>query len=78
MPTYTFQHIETEEQKTMFLSLAEREKFIKENTDYFQVLSTPSFGDSIRLGIRKHDNTFNDMLKRMKNNHLGSTIEIGN
>ncbi len=78
MPTYTFQHIETEEQKTILLSLAEREKFIKENTDYFQVLSTPSFGDSIRLGIRKHDNTFNDMLKRMKKNHLGSTIEIGN
>ena len=75
MPTYTFINKETGEEQTHFFTLAEREEFIKNNPNMTQQLSTPAFGDSVRLGIRRHDDNFNDVLKKAKSAHKYSTIE---
>lgn len=75
MPTYTFKNKETGSEETHFFSLAEREEYVKNNPNMVQQLSTPAFGDSVRLGIRRIDDNFNDVLKKAKSSHVGSTIE---
>lgn len=75
MPTYTFRNKETSEESTQILSLAEREKFLEENPDYIQVPPVVAFGDSVRMGIRRIDDNFNDVLKKAKSAHYKSTIE---
>lgn len=78
LPTYTFRNKETLEEVTQILSLAEREKFLEENQDYIQVPPMVSIGDSVRLGFRRIDDGFNDVLKKAKKAHLHSTIETRN
>ena len=55
MPIYEFKNIETEEVVTHYLTLKEREEFLEANPQYKQVLAAPSYGDSVRLGVRRHD-----------------------
>lgn len=78
MPTYTFRNKETLEETTQVLSLAEREKFLEENPNYMQVPPVVAFGDSVRLGVRRIDNGFNDVLKKAKQAHPHGTIETRN
>lgn len=74
MPTYTIENTETGEVSDMVLTLAQREQLLQD-PKYKQHLAAPRYGDSVRLGIRRHDNEFNDLVKTIKKNHLGSTIE---
>lgn len=75
MPTYTFVNKETGEEETHILTLSQREEYITQNPHMRQKLSTPAFGDSVRLGIRRIDDNFNDVLKKAKSAHKHSTIE---
>ena len=75
MPTYTFRNKHTEETETHILSLTQREEYLSKNPDMIQVPSAPSIGDSVRLGVRRSDDNFNDVLKEIKKSHRGSTIE---
>lgn len=78
VPTYTFRNKETLEEVTEILSLAEREKFLEENPSYMQVPPVVAFGDSVRLGVRRIDNGFNDVLKKAKAAHPLGTIQTRN
>lgn len=78
MPTYTFKHKETAEEFTTVCSMSEREAFLNENPDYIQVPPVVAFGDSVRLGIRRIDNGFNDVLKEIKKSHYKNTIQTRN
>jgi len=75
MPTYTFRNESTEEEVTHFMTWAEREEFVKQNPDFKQILTAPAIADSVRLGVRKIDRGFNDVLQKAKSAHLHSTIE---
>jgi hypothetical protein len=75
MPTYTFRNDSTEEEVTHFITWVEREEFIQNNPDFKQILTAPAIADSVRLGVRKIDRGFNDVLQKAKNAHLHSTIE---
>jgi hypothetical protein len=75
MPTYTFTNTETEEVFTEILSLSEREEFLKNNPHIKQNLATPGHADSVRLGVRKIDKSFNDVLIKAKSAHKYSTID---
>jgi hypothetical protein len=75
MPTYTFINKETGEEQTHILTLSQRETFLADNPHMTQKLSTPAFGDSVRLGIRRIDDNFNNVLKKAKSAHKYSTIE---
>jgi hypothetical protein len=78
VPTYTFRNKETLEETTQVLSLAERESFLEQNSKYMQVPPVVAFGDSVRLGVRRIDNGFNDVLKKAKSAHPHGTIETRN
>ena len=65
MPTYTFVNSETQEEQTEFLTLSQRDEFLKSNPHYFQKLATPSIGDSVRLGVTKPDIGHRELLNNM-------------
>ncbi len=70
MPTYTFLNTNTGEQHTEIMSIAEREEYLTSNPHIQQqIVSAPSLGDSIRLGLKKPDNGFRDRLKEIKKAH---------
>lgn len=70
MPTYTFVNTETGEQFTEIMSMQEREEFLRANPAIQQqIVSAPSLGDPIRLGLRKPDDGFRDRLKEIKRAH---------
>lgn len=74
MPTYTFINTETNESEDRFMSIAERDDYLANNPHMKQALSTPAFGDPIRMGITKPSDGHNDLLKHAKSKHLHSTV----
>lgn len=76
MPTYSMKNIETDEIFEISMPMAAREQYLKDNPHIKQIFTTfPAIGDSVRLGIRKPDNAFRDVLTKAKSSHLGSTID---
>jgi hypothetical protein len=70
MPTYNFRHRETGEITEKFFSLSLREEYLKDNPHLESVLlGAPSIGDPIRLGIRKPDDGFREVLAKAKEAH---------
>jgi hypothetical protein len=75
MPTYDFQHKETGEIIEKMMSISEKEKFLKEHPEYESViLAAPSLGDPIRLGLRKPDSGFREVLQKAKAAHPKGNI----
>jgi hypothetical protein len=68
MPIYTLKNKSTGEIFEKNLSISSYEQFLNENPDIERYYSSvPSFGDSIRLGIRKPDASFEKhVIGRMK------------
>lgn len=77
MPNYNFRDTTTNEVFTEFMSNSEREKYLENNKNIEQLLTQPvGFVDSVRIGIKKPDNGFRDLLKEVnKNNPLGKGIK---
>lgn len=77
MPIYSFRNIETSEEFDLSLKMSEREPFLQENPHLKQVItSAPEIGDPVRLGLRKPDQGFRDVLKTMKANKAYSNNKI--
>lgn len=78
MPNYTFRDNNTGEQFDIRMSISEREEYVQNNPHLTQlILSAPSIGDSVRLGIRKPDDGFRDVLRNVKHHHPGSRKKGG-
>lgn len=75
MPTYSFRDKNTGEVETKLLSLAERQQYLDSNPHVEQLLAAPPIGDSVRLGVRKVDRSFNDVLIKAKEAHKHSTVQ---
>ena len=77
MPTYLFLDKNTNKESTKFMSISECEKYLADNPHIEQLVNGfPSLGDSVRLGVKKPDETFRDILRRIKKNNAGSNINI--
>lgn len=75
MPSYTFRNNETSEIIDSVMSMAERESFLENNPHITQIIKTaPSIGDSVRLGLRKPDAGFRDVLKNVQHHHKKDNI----
>lgn len=75
MPSYTFKNTNNDEITDSIMSMAERETFLHENPHIIQIIKTaPSIGDSIRLGIRKPDDGFRDVLRNVQHHHKKDNI----
>jgi hypothetical protein len=70
MPTYTFVDTTTGSENTEMMKISELETYLLANPNLKQKLSTPAFGDPVRLGVHKQPGSWNDLVKEInKNNH---------
>lgn len=67
MPTYDFKHKLTGEVAEKFMTIAEKELFLKENPDYEQVYTKMRVGDPAALGVQRPPSDFT--------NHVLAPIE---
>ena len=75
MPTYTFFDEDTKETFDMFLSMAEREKYLKGNPQIRQVpVAVAIAGDHIMGVGPKVDGGFTERMEQIANSHPGSPL----
>ena len=75
MPTYTFFDEDSDETFDMFLSMAEREKYLKRNPQIRQVpVAVAIAGDHIMGVGPKVDGGFNERMEQIANSHPGSPL----
>ena len=75
MPTYNFRNKETGEEIEISMKISELDEYKQTNPHLEQFLtSPPSLGDSIRLGIRKPDQGFREVLSKAKEAHPKGNI----
>jgi len=75
MPNYTFRNNETNETFDISMSISERDQYVLNNPHLTQLITgAPAIGDSVRLGVRKPDDNFRDVLREIKSHHPGQKI----
>lgn len=77
MPTYTFRDTETGEIFDKTLKIAELDQYKLDNPTherYFEGQS-PTIGDPVRLGVRKLDNGFREVLQKIHERAPGSRLK---
>jgi len=75
LPLYNIENTESGEIREMSMKISELEIFLKENPHCKQLLSkAPSIGDPIKLGRKKPDPGFRELLRRIKKNNRHSNI----
>ena len=75
MPTYTFFDEDTNETFDMFLSMNERERYLKGNPQIRQVpVAVAISGDHIMGVGPKVDSGFNERMEQIANSHPGSPL----
>ena len=65
MPTYTFRNKDSEEIFDKIMSWDSREEYLKENPNLEVIIGAPAMGDVVRLGIKKPDQGFNEVLSKI-------------
>lgn len=65
MPTYTFRNKDTGEVYDKIMSWNSREEYLKENPNLETIIGAPSMGDPVRLGVRKTDDGFKEVLSKI-------------
>lgn len=75
MPIYSIRDNETDELFEVNLKYSELEIYLQENPSKQQIFNRfPGICDSMRIGVRRVDDNFKDVLKKAKNAHLHSTV----
>lgn len=76
MPTYTFRNKTTQETFEKFLSITAKQEFLDANPDIESLITsaTPTL-DPVRLGIRRIDNGFKEVLSKIQERSPGSQIK---
>jgi len=73
MPTYDFRDTNTQEEFSKLMSIAAKEEYLAANPHIQQLMTGfLGIGDPVRLGLKKPDANFRDVLKKAKENHPGS------
>ena len=72
MPIYIFKNTKTEETYEEFLSMSEREEYLKNNPDVIQVPTAPAVVSGV--GGIKTDGGFNEVLSKISEAHPTSAL----
>lgn len=65
MPTYTFRNKNSGEVFDKLMSWNDRQDYLTQNPDLEVVMGSPAMGDSVRLGIRRTDDGFREVLSKI-------------
>lgn len=76
MPTYTFRNSKTEEIEEHTMSMSKYDDFVKENSHLSRhfTLNDITLGDPVRLGIRKTDDGFKEVLSKINSANYRSNL----
>lgn len=75
MPTYSFRNNDTDDEFEKSMSNSERESFLASNPNIVQIFKKfPGVVDSVRVGVRRPDDNFRDVLKKASAAHKYNTI----
>lgn len=75
MPTYQFENIQTGEIQEFHMKIRELDEFKVNNPQLKQVHLTPfEIGDAIRMGIKKPDQSFRELVKHIHDRTGGNHI----
>lgn len=75
MPIYSMRDNETQEEFEVTLKYSELEQYLKDNPKIQQIFTKfPGFGDPVRLGLKKPDDGFRDVLKNVRHHHKKDSI----
>jgi hypothetical protein len=75
MPIYSVMNKDSDEVFEVNMKFTEFEQYLKDNINLIQVFTKfPALGDSVRLGMRKPDDGFRDVLRNVKHNHKKDSI----
>jgi hypothetical protein len=75
MPIYSVINTTTEEVFDVNMKFTEFEQYLKDNSQYKQIFTKfPALGDPVRLGMRRPDDGFRDVLKTVSGHHKKNVI----
>ena len=74
MPTYVFKDKLTGDQFEKFLSISEKEQFLKDNPNYKSILTAPNIISGARVGTGNLGG-FKEVLQKVGEGHPGSAID---
>lgn len=65
MPTYTFRNKATGEVSDKLMKWSDRQQYLEDNPDLEPVITGTAIGDSVRLGVRRVDDGFREVLSKI-------------
>ena len=75
MANYTFYDTKTNKEFDIDMPISELDAYKEKNPHLEQLIKrAPALADPTRLGLRKPDRGFRDVLKKVKKAHRGSTV----
>lgn len=77
MPKYTFLNKETEQIEEFYFGIHNYDQFVKDNPHlerYFEQGTGFAMGDSVRLGIRKNDDGFREVVSKIAKANYKSNL----
>ena len=75
MPIYSVMNTTTQEVFDVNMKFTEFEQYLNDNINFKQVFTKfPALGDPVRLGKRKPDDGFRDVLKTVQQHHKKNEI----
>jgi len=74
MPLYDFKNKETGETFEKMMSISAKEEYLKENPNIESILGMNMMIDPFRLGVRKSDQGFKEVLQRIHEKTPGSQL----
>lgn len=78
MPTYAFRDKETGEVTEKFMGISAREEYLKQNPQLESMVNgAPMICDPVRVGARKMDTGFKEVLQKIHSRAPGSTLNQG-
>jgi hypothetical protein len=75
MPTYVFRNKETSEVFEQVMKIAELDSFRDSNPHLETIIHAPAFCDPVRVGARKMDTGFKEVLQRIHEKTPGSQLD---
>jgi hypothetical protein len=79
MPTYNFRNKETGEEFEKFMGISARDVYLQENPQLEPLVAgAPMICDPVRVGVRKKDAGFTEVLQKIHSRAPGSQLKQNN
>lgn len=76
MPTYTFRDKNTGETYDKIMTWNDREQYLVDNPNLETIITgAPAMGDSVRLGVRRNDDGFREVMSKISAANYKSNLK---